>query len=161
MILTLLAVLACPVFANAQTVGDYLEGQYDIYRVQIEGIDTYYFSTSTLLNFLPLYGQQSGNIFDFDSSGAVDASDLLQALSGWGENYEADYEVADALILNQFSTGWFLALPGWEVIFLTVTPIDEELGTQCQCPYIPDTLNSFFLQGERNGETWRVWYYKQ
>lgn len=160
-VFTLLATIAVLVTAKAQTVGDYLVGEYDVYRVQINDEDTFYFNTSTLLNFLPHFGQPSGNIFDFDSSGLTDANDLLAALTGWGNTFQPDYVLEDALIFNQFSSGWFLFLPEWEAIFLQVTPVDEEEGQQCQCTYIPDTLNSFFLQGERNGETWRVWYHKQ
>lgn len=150
----------------------YIDGDYYIYRVQQEVIDTLVFESDTLftIDTLDSYysnvylklkvkaaiGDPSPNIFDFDSDGLVDIDDLLNILDGYGSVYDTDYDINQISILFQQSSGWTCTHPDWDVLFVKVTPIDEVGET----PYIPNTLNSYFLEGEKDGFMRKVWYYR-
>lgn len=135
----------------------YLEGEYSLYRVEADGVSTYYFDTPALLSFLSAYGFESPNVFDYNGSGAVDASDLAETLSGFGNVYTPNYDLYSADIYLQASSGWGINLQGWDVCFLKTTPWDESPPGN----FIPDTLKSFFLEGVLQGGTFtKVWYYK-
>ncbi len=138
-------------------LSQYLDGQYSVYRTQINGNNTYYFNSPTFLVFLSSYGLESPNVFDYNSNGFVDASDFNSTLSGFGNQYVADYEINDATIYLQASSGWGLELEGWSIIFLKTTPWDENPPGE----FIPNNLKSFFLEGIRsNGDSVKIWYYK-
>lgn len=144
---------ACTQERSSVPLSNYLDGEYYVYRTEVDGVNEYYFNSSVLLDFNASFGQPSGNIWDFNASGVVDSQDLALGLSGYGNGFDADYDIESAQVLGQFSSGWIIDLEGWDVAFLKVTPSDE--GGQ----FIPETLNSFFLEGERSGQTWKVWYY--
>jgi hypothetical protein len=138
-------------------LSQYLEGQYSIYRTQINGNNTYYFNVTTFTIFLSHYGLPSINVFDYNGNGVVDATDFNSTLSGFGNQYIADYNINDATIYLQASSGWGLELEGWNIIFLKTTPWDENPPGE----FIPDNLKSFFLEGIRsNGDSVKIWYHK-
>jgi hypothetical protein len=161
-ILLILLLAGCTKQREAQPLTNYLEPSgYYVYRVEInEPIDsnysdTYYFTSGGLLDFLQYWSTPSPNIFDFNGSGVVDASDQLDVLAAFGEVYTPDFDITTAQVTGQFSSGWTLNLDGFTSNFavLKVTPYDEG-GT-----FIPDTLRSFFIEGDRAGDKWKVWYY--
>ena len=129
------------------SLSNYLNGDYQVYRVD----DTTYFDVSTVLQFESHWGEFSPNIFDFDGSGIVDTYDRLKVIEGWGKVYEEEWNIEYAQVNGQFSSGWILDLEGWEVCFLKVTAYDET-------GFIPDTLNTFFLEGVIQGQQTKVWY---
>jgi hypothetical protein len=138
-------------------LSQYLEGQYSVYRTEINGNNTYYFNSSTFTIFLSYYGVSSNNVFDYNVNGVVDATDFNSTLSGFGNQYIADYNINDATIYLQASSGWGLELEGWNIIFLKTTPWDENPPGE----FIPDNLKSFFLEGIRsNGDSVKIWYHK-
>lgn len=137
---------------------EYLEGVYHPYRVETNGVSSYYFDSPMLLLFLSSYGQESANVFDYNGSGAVDASDFSATLSGFGSVYEPNYDLYSAQVYLQASSGWGLELDGWSVCFLKTTPWDENPPGS----FIPDTLKSFFLEGILNeGGSVKIWYYRK
>ena len=138
-------------------LSSYLDGDYSLYRVEADGVSTYYFDTPVFLSFLSAYGLESPNVFDYNGSGAVDAADLTQTLSGFGATYSPNYDLYSADIYLQASSGWGINLQGWNVCFLKTTPWDESPPGN----FIPDTLKSFFLDGVlEDGTFTKVWYYK-
>ena len=139
-------------------LSSYLADDYSIYRAQIDGVSTYYFDSPALLHFLSAYGNESPNVFDYNGSGVVDASDLTGTLSGFGNQYSPNYDLYSATIDFQASSGWQIQLPPWPVSFIKVTPWDENPPGN----FIPDTLKSFFLDGvDEQGRFIKVWYYKK
>lgn len=122
----------------------YLNGAYQIYREQVNGVDTYYKTAKTLLKFLTQMGKPSGNIFDFDGSGMVNVSDLLTLLGGEQEAVSIPENILESNVLGKFSSGWIMQTEGYQVSFIKVTPFDE--GGD----YTPDDINTFFFEGVTN-----------
>ena len=139
-------------------LSNYLAEEYSIYRVQIDGVSTYYFDSSSLLVFLSAYGLESPNVFDYNSNGVVDASDFTETLSGFGNQYTPNYDLYSSTIDFQASSGWQIQLPPWPVSFIKVTPWDENPPGS----FIPDTLKSFFLEGvNEEGQFIKIWHYRK
>ena len=149
-ILHFLLLFGCSKQRDVIGLSNYLSGGYQVYRVD----DSTYFDVSTRLQFESHWGGFSPNIFDFDGSGEVDTYDRLQMIQGYGRVYEEAWDINEIQVLDQFSSGWIVDVEGWEVAFLKVTPYDE--GGE----FIPDTLNTFFLEGVYQGNQTKIWYTK-
>lgn len=142
---------------QAQLLSDYLAPSYKVYREQTDTSDVFYFNNALFLEFLAQFGNPSPNVFDYYGSGAVNTQDMLQTLAGFGDIYPTEWDIYNATIVFQASSGWQINLDGWSVCFLKVTPWDE----QPPGSFIPDELRSFVLEGVLNDGTFtKVWYYR-
>ena len=128
---------------------------YFCYRAEIAGEVSHYLpNVNALMQFLSVYGQgDQGNIFDLDSSGLVNAPDLLTVLTGTGNELSGTEYIESGDILAQFSSGWIIALEGWEVCFLKPSVQDESGG------FIPNVLQSFWLEGTKDGVPTKLFFY--
>ena len=127
---------------------------YNIYKTIIGGDTTHYCNASILLAFNSTYGYQSLNIFDLNSDQIVTTSDLQILISGYGQISPDTFDLYQCEIFGQFSSGWFMAHPEWDAIFLKPTPQDE-----LNNDYTPDELRSFVIEGSKQGINHKYWYY--
>lgn len=156
-----LCTISCTKERASIPLSNYLEGEYYVYRIEESWPthpswqDDYFFNASSLMDVLQFYGQSSGNIFDFDGSGQVDVGDIQDVLAGFGNTPVVPFEVTSAQVTGQFSSGWTINLNGFDNNFATlkVTPSDEG-GV-----FIPETLNSFFIEGSMDGQNMKYFFY--
>lgn len=135
-------------------LSDHLESNYYIYRTEIDGVVQYYSNSETVTDFLGSWGINSPNIFNFAGLPIVDSPDLLNVINGYGQAYTPAWDIYEGFVSQTFSSGWELTIPGWDIVYLKVTPNDEA----CVC-FVPDILNSFLLEGIINGHQYKVWYH--
>lgn len=126
---------------------------------QFDTLESYHFSSSGLLHFLTHWeSYDSGHIFDFNSSGQVNTSDLLRVIEGY--NYPLNYEidVCEIDILFENSHGWQASYPGTYYAIVHTSPQDEEGGGDVEnCP-----LSTFWVEllyGTQNPLDSTVIYY--
>lgn len=153
----LLLILSITFMTSFSQIENHLSDDgYNIYRSVIAGDTAYYCNSSTLLSFFPQLGNQSLNIFDFNSDEFCTTSDLWILLDGYGEQFPFDFDLYDCIIFGQFSSGWFMQHPLWDAIFLKPTPQDEIDNN-----YTPEELISFVIEGSIDGDSYKIWYYKK
>lgn len=129
---------------------------YRILEIQNgDSTETFYCNMPILLEFNTHFGNFSPNIFDFNGTGTVDVLDQMSLNSGFGQVADSEINFSDVTVSGQFSSGWMINIPGWEVAFLKVTPYDETPAGS----FIPDELNSFFIEGVKNNKTIKTWYH--
>ena len=113
---------------------------FSCYRAEINGVNEYVFQSNTMLPFFSHYGQFSPQIFDFDNDGVCGSSDLIQALSGYGQTI-TPINLDSIYVVQTFSSGWIIEVPEYQVAFLKVSAYDE--GGE----FVPEPpINSFWLQ---------------
>lgn len=157
--------LCCMTFCTKERLSNPLSNyltDYYCYRIE-RGFpthpswsDEYYFNSQGLMDFLPHYGQSSPNIWDFNGTGVVDASDMSDVVGNFGNVAVVPFDIYSAQVTGQFSSGWTLDIDGFQNNFavLKVTPTDEVGG------YFPEELHSFFIEGFIEGENVRYWFYE-
>ena len=128
---------------------------YTCYRVQTNTNDEFFVKDSAfLLRVIQSIGTFSPSIFDVSGDGFVFSGDYIAFVGGFGRAYTPDFDIADIEVLGKFSSGWFCQHPLWDAIFVKVTPNDEEGNS-----YTPDKINSFFIEGVRDGVNVKMWFY--
>lgn len=116
-------------------------GATEVYRVQQNGENTYYFNASGVLKFLARYGLESPLIYDFNASGAVDVTDLTLVLSGYGQTYNFDPCLLEVEYIA--SSGWPATYPNAYFAVVKPTVIDE----QYDCPLNTWWVEIVYLEG--------------
>jgi hypothetical protein len=116
-------------------------GTGDVYRVEQNGVSTFYFNASGVLKFLARYGLESPLIYDFNGSGAVDVTDLTSVLSGYGQHYDFDPCLLDVEYIA--SSGWPASYPDAYFAVVKPTVIDE----QFDCPLKTWWVEIVYLDG--------------
>jgi len=102
--------------------------------------DNYYFNTNTLLAFNAAIGYPSGNIYDFDASGTVDAADYLSMIGGYGQ-HPPEFNLCDVTVDFVNSHGWQSSYPDAYFCIVHITATDESALNTNACP-----LNTFNIE---------------
>ncbi len=142
-------------FLLTTPLAEYMNGDYTIYRRQVDGQEQFYSNSQLFVNFLGTYNTESPLIFDINGSGVVDTNDMLMILTGYGYSYPMDH--LDSVTINiQYSHGWLSTYPEAAICFTHPTIADEN-----QSSFQPgDTLKSFWIEYVFTDSLVKEWVYK-
>lgn len=112
----------------------------------------FYFGTNSFLNFNSAIGLPSGNIYDFDGSGTVDAADHLSMIGGYGV-HPPEFNLCDITVDFVNSHGWPSSYPDAYFCVVHITPVDESSLFTDACP-----LNTFYVEVIYQDSTLKFWY---
>lgn len=125
---------------------------YKMYRSEINGVNSFYIDASDLIKILPVYGQQSPLIYDFDP-GLLDIGDLLTYMGGYG-NTPPEFNYCDIVVDFVASSGWPSTFPNAYFAIVKPTVFDETGGTFENCP-----LKTWYVEIVDDNGTTRYWFH--
>ena len=149
-IATTILMLSTSTILTAQSMCDC--GNFKMYRMQQDNVNTYYFNSTDVVKFLTSYGGASPLIYDFDGGG-VTVSDLLLAISGYGQQ-PPGLNYCDIVVDFVASSGWPSTYPNAYFAVVKPTVFDETGGTFEDCP-----LQSWWVEIVDDNGSRRYWYH--
>ena len=149
-IATTILMLAASAILTAQSMCDC--GNFKMYRMQQDDVNTYYFNSTDVVKFLTSYGGASPLIYDFDGGG-VTVSDLLLVISGYGQQ-PPEFNYCDIVVDFVASSGWPSTYPNAYFAVVKPTVFDETGGTFEDCP-----LKTWYVEIVYDNGTTKYYYH--
>lgn len=149
-IATTILMLSASTILTAQSMCEC--GNFKMYRMQQDNVNTYYFNSTDVVKFLTSYGGASPLIYDFDGGG-VTVSDLLLLISGYGQQ-PPELNYCDIVVDFVASSGWPATYSDAYFAIVKPTVFDETGGTFEDCP-----LKTWYVEIVDDNGTTRYWYH--
>jgi hypothetical protein len=149
-IATTILMLSTSTILTAQSMCDC--GNFKMYRMQQDDVNTYYFNSTDVVKFLTSYGGASPLIYDFDGGG-VTVSDLLLVINGYGQQ-PPELNYCDIVVDFVASSGWPSTYPNAYVAIVKPTVFDETGGTFEDCP-----LKTWYVEIVYDNGTTKYYYH--